>query len=238
MEADRMARSGAKGKATDREQEGAPAKRAGKRTRRRSRKGLVDYETMKALSKEERVEIFAILCERVASPKEISDELDEGLSQVSYHVKVLRESRLIALDRKVPRRGAVEHYYRAVEPTLIPAGTWDRMPMSIRRCLSASILKEFFEDAAASIEAGTFEEKPGELCWIPLILDSFGTEELEELTRRFLGSVLELQASANKRLLKGKKGVLEATSATVFLSSFLSARSPKEGKKASAAKRR
>jgi DNA-binding transcriptional ArsR family regulator len=72
---------------------------------------------MKALSNEDRVEVFAVLCERVASPKEISAELNAGLSQVSYHVKVLRECKLIALDHKVPRRGAVEHFYRAVEPT-------------------------------------------------------------------------------------------------------------------------
>jgi hypothetical protein len=47
---------------------------------------LVDYRQMKALSNEDRVRISAILCERIASPKEISEELDQGLSQVSYHV--------------------------------------------------------------------------------------------------------------------------------------------------------
>lgn len=193
---------------------------------------------MRALSKEERVEIFAILCERVASPKEISDELNEGLSQVSYHVKVLRECRLIVLDHKVPRRGAVEHYYRAVEPTLIPSDSWDRLPPSVRASLSASILREFFDDASASIEAGVFDEVPGELCLTPLILDSLGVEELGQITRDFLESVLEVQANATKRSPRGRNGAGEAASATVFLASFLSSRSPKDGKKASATKRR
>lgn len=202
------------------------------------RKGLVDCAKMKALSHEDRVEVFAILCERLASPKEIAAELNEGLGQVSYHVKVLRECKLIALDHKVPRRGAVEHFYRAVEPTLIPANAWDRLPPSIRKTVSAGILEEFFDDASTSIEAGFFEESPGELCWTPLLLDSAGIEELGQLTREFLGSVLEVQAKATERLPKGRKGVVDAKSATVFLASFLSPRSSKEGKKASAAKRR
>jgi DNA-binding transcriptional ArsR family regulator len=234
MEADRMARKKASGKGAGRK----TVKVAGRQPRRRSKKGLVDYRRMKALSKEGRVEIFAILCERVASPKEISDELNEGLSQVSYHVKVLRDCRLIVLDHKTPRRGAVEHYYRAVEPTLIPADAWNRLPPSIRGNLSANILEEFFDDASASIGAGIFDESPGELCWTPLILDSLGMEELGRLTREFLEAVLELQTNASKRLPRGKKGAGEATSATIFLASFLSARNPREGKKASATKRR
>jgi DNA-binding transcriptional ArsR family regulator len=83
---------------------------------------------MHALAKKKRVEIFALLCERIASPKEISDELEEDLSKVSYHVNVLRECRLVVLDRKTPRRGAVEHFYRAATPTLIPPDAWDNLP--------------------------------------------------------------------------------------------------------------
>jgi DNA-binding transcriptional ArsR family regulator len=93
---------------------GKPKPKAGEQSQKRKprpRKDLVNYAYMKALSKKERVEIFAIICERVASPKEIADELNEGLSQVSYHVKVLRECRLVVVDHEVPRRGAVEHFY-------------------------------------------------------------------------------------------------------------------------------
>lgn len=236
-----MAREKAGGAGGKKSQDGksdAEAARAGARQPRRGQKGLVDYAKMKALSKEERVEVFAVLCERVASPKEISVELDEGLSQVSYHVKVLRDCRLIVLDHKVPRRGAVEHFYRAAELTLIPAGSWDHLPASVRATVSASILKEFFDDASASIEAGVFDEPPGELCLTPLILDSLGVEELGRLTREFLRSVLEVQANATERLPKGRKGNDAAKSATVFLASFLSSRNPKYAKKASASKRR
>jgi DNA-binding transcriptional ArsR family regulator len=193
---------------------------------------------MYALSKELRVQILTILCERIASPKEIADELNEGLSQVSYHVVILRECGLIVLDRKEPRRGAVEHFYRAAEPTLIPAGAWKNLPPAARTVISMDILGEFIEDVSASMRARVFDDSPGELCWTPLILDKRSVGDLGRLTREFLGSVLELQAIASKRLSKegGKAG--KATTATVFLTSFLSARSPQDGKKASARKRR
>jgi DNA-binding transcriptional ArsR family regulator len=214
------------------------AKKTAKRLPKRRSKELLDYRQMFALSKKARVEVFAIFCERIASPKEISDELNEGLSQVSYHVTVLRECRLIVEDHKVPRRGAVEHFYRAATPTLIPPNAWDHLPPAMRKSMSADILQHFFDDAAASMEAGVFDESPGELSWTPLVLDTLGLEELGALAQDFLGSVLDLQAEASKRLSKGNGKATDATSASVFLASFLSARSPKENKKASAAKRR
>lgn len=221
--------------------DGKPPRPTGKQPKRPKRlsKDLVNYRRMHALSKRERVQIFAILCERVASPKEIAEELDEGLSQVSYHVSVLQECRLIVLDHTVPRRGVVEHFYRAATPTLIPPHAWDHLPPAVRKGISACILQEFFDDAGASMEAGVFDSPPGELSLTPLILDGFGVEELGQLARDFLKSVLELQARASKRIPKEKgKAAADVTSATVFLASFLSTRGPEDGKKASATKRR
>jgi DNA-binding transcriptional ArsR family regulator len=148
------------GKSATGKAEDKPRKPAGKRQKRPA-KDLVNYRAMHALSKRERVRIFAILCERVASPKRLSEELHEGLSQVSYHVGVLRECGLIVEDHKVPRRGAVEHFYRAAAPTLIPPDAWDHLPPAVRKAISWSILQEFFADASASIEAGVFDDSPG-----------------------------------------------------------------------------
>ncbi|HKB50613.1 MAG TPA: winged helix-turn-helix domain-containing protein [Solirubrobacterales bacterium] len=217
---------------------GKKRRKPAKKRPKRSSKDLVNYRRMHALSKRVRVRILAVLCERVASPKEISEELDEGLSQVSYHVKVLRECGLIVEDHKVPRRGAVEHFYRAAAPTLIPPNAWDHLPPILRKSISASILREFVDDASASMEAGVFDHSPGELSWTPLILDALGIEEFGQLARDFLESVLELQASASRRLPKGNGKATDAISATVFLASFLSARCPEDGRKASATKRR
>ncbi len=194
---------------------------------------------MKALGHPLRVRILAIFADRVASPKAISDELHEGISQVSYHTTVLRDHGLIVKDHEVPRRGAVEHFYRAATPTVIPPNAWDDFPDVVRNSVSARILREFLDDARASMEAGLFDDPPGELSWTPLILDRAGIEEIGELTRDFLDSVLEVQDKASQRLPKTKaEKEAQAKSATIFLSSFLSARSPADDRKASFRKRR
>jgi DNA-binding transcriptional ArsR family regulator len=216
-----------------------PKDSAKKRAKPRPSTDLVNYKHMHALSKQLRVEILAILCERVASPKELSAELDEGLSQVSYHIQILRKCRLIELDHKAQRRGAIEHFYRAAAPTLVPRGAWNNLPPAMReKVISPDILREFFADASASIRTGIFDRPPSELSHTPLILDRDGCEELERLCEGFLDSLTKLQAKVDKRLAKEGTEATDATSATVFLATFPSTRGLKEGKKASARRRR
>src|SRR4051794_36963666 len=65
----------------------------------------VDSRVMKAIAHPLRHRILAILNERIASPKEIADELGERLPNVSYHVKTLDELGAIELVDTQPRRG-------------------------------------------------------------------------------------------------------------------------------------
>ena len=108
------------------------ARKGGKAASRKESDGFrlaaIDYRQMYALSKEQRVRMFAILVRQVASPKQLAVELGLGLSQVSYHVGVLRESGAIELVGKAQRRGAVEHFYRATKPMLDPLEFSDQSP--------------------------------------------------------------------------------------------------------------
>jgi DNA-binding transcriptional ArsR family regulator len=73
-----------------------------------------------ALTHEARREILVALSERDdASANELAQLLQEGLSQISYHVKFLADKDIIQLTRTLPRSGAVEHYYR-LHSTLRP----------------------------------------------------------------------------------------------------------------------
>ena len=48
------------------------------------------------------------------SPKQMADSLgDVSLQLVSYHVRILRDAGLLQLTGTEPRRGALEHFYRA-----------------------------------------------------------------------------------------------------------------------------
>ncbi len=73
----------------------------------------------KAVSHPLRIRIIQVLCPDEPgsmpfpmSPKNLAELLDAPLSTVSYHVKVLKELEIAYLVKKVPRRGAMEHFYR------------------------------------------------------------------------------------------------------------------------------
>jgi DNA-binding transcriptional ArsR family regulator len=46
------------------------------------------------------------------SPRELSDALDQPLSNVSYHVRVLDECGTVSLVEEKPVRGSMQHFYR------------------------------------------------------------------------------------------------------------------------------
>jgi DNA-binding transcriptional ArsR family regulator len=67
-----------------------------------------------------RIRILEALGGRTASPAEIAGELSLPLQSVSYHFRQLRRLGAIELVRTVPRRGAIKHYYGAVEDASTP----------------------------------------------------------------------------------------------------------------------
>ena len=87
-----------------------------------------------------RARILAILNERVASPNEIAEMIDERLPNVSYHVRALLDLGCIELVDTAQRRGAIEHYYRALRAPVLqrprleaaaalgPSGDFGRRP--------------------------------------------------------------------------------------------------------------
>ena len=51
--------------------------------------------------------------DRAISPRELSEKLDEPLSNVSYHVRVLADCAVVTLVRTQPVRGSMQHFYSA-----------------------------------------------------------------------------------------------------------------------------
>jgi predicted transcriptional regulator len=62
------------------------------------------------------LEVLGIDGGRVLSPKDLSLELHAPLSTVNYHVTELRNSGLVEVVDERQVRGAIEHFYRAVDP--------------------------------------------------------------------------------------------------------------------------
>lgn len=61
------------------------------------------------------LEVLGIDGGRVLSPKDLSLELRSPLSTVNYHVTELRRSGLVEVVEEHQVRGAIEHFYRAVD---------------------------------------------------------------------------------------------------------------------------
>src|SRR5215210_2263070 len=143
---------------------------------------LVDPRLAKALSHPMRARILTILNERVASPNEISEMIDERLPNVSYHVRTLLDLGCLELVSTAQRRGAIEHYYRAVVRPFFTDRDWKKLPRSGRQAISDVALQLIWEDVSDAIKRGTFETRPDRhLSRSALELDETGWKELTEL---------------------------------------------------------
>jgi DNA-binding transcriptional ArsR family regulator len=169
----------------------------------------VDQKLVKALAHPLRVEILMILNERMASPNELSKELDEGLSQVSYHVKVLKDFDCIEMVKTEPRRGAVEHYYRATSRAFLEDRDWEHLPDSIKPGVTASIFKSIVDDVVTSIHGGSFNARDDvHMSWTPGIVDEQGWTESVELVNETLAQLIKIHSGSAKRLAKsGEEGI-------------------------------
>ncbi len=72
-----------------------------------------DNDLLVALRHPVRREILREMAsEEAISPREIASSLDQPLSNVSYHVRVLADCSAIALVDTKPVRGSMQHFYR------------------------------------------------------------------------------------------------------------------------------
>ena len=173
----------------------------------RSTLDLVDPRIAKALSHPMRARILMILNERVASPNEIADDIDERLPNVSYHVRALLDLGCIELVDTAQRRGAIEHYYRAVVRPFFSDSDWKRIPRSGRQAISDSILQIIWEDLSDSIKAGTFEGRTDRhLTHSRMLLDEEGWKELTKYLSGVLAEVEKIESRSTTRLKKSADG--------------------------------
>ena len=161
----------------------------------------VDARLGKALSHPLRAQVLAILNDQVASPNEIAEVLNERLSNVSYHVRTLLDLNCIELVTTAQRRGAIEHYYRAVERPFSRKSDWKRLPRTARQAISDAGLGEILDDVSEAVAAGTFDTRPDRhLSNQPLRLDEQGWRELDQALDRFASEAEGIAKSSRQRL--------------------------------------
>jgi len=163
----------------------------------------VDSRLAKALAHPLRVQLLAALNEGVASPNELAKKLDEPLTNVSYHVRMLHDLGCIELVETEPRRGALEHYYRAVVRPFFGDRDWKRLPKNARGSISDAVLQLVWEDAAEAIKGGLFDEREDRhLSRSVLSLDEQGWNDLHDLLAQTLDRAMQIQADSASRASK------------------------------------
>jgi hypothetical protein len=149
------------------------------------------------------VQLLAALNEGVASPNELAKKLDEPLTNVSYHVRMLHDLGCIELVETEPRRGALEHYYRAVVRPFFGDRDWKRLPKNARGSISDAVLQLVWEDAAEAIKGGLFDEREDRhLSRSVLSVDERGWDDLHELLAETLDRAMQIQADSASRASK------------------------------------
>jgi DNA-binding transcriptional ArsR family regulator len=165
----------------------------------------ITQQLAKALAHPLRVRILTSLHKGVSSPNQLSQELGEPLGNVSYHVKTLLEFDCVELVKTEPRRGAVEHFYRATERTFFSDSEWEKIPASARKGICGSVLETIGQDATEALIAGSIDARTNShVSRTPLTLDEQGWSDLTEVLADTLNRAIEIQGEAASRLADEK----------------------------------
>jgi hypothetical protein len=125
------------------------------------------------------------------------------------------------------RRGAVEHFYRAVGPALIDNESWAEIPDAIKVTITSRTFEQLREKVKEAVDVGTFDARTDRhLTWSLLCLDQVGWEAVVGVVDAFFETLFEEEKDAKQRIAEHRgKPIL----ATVGMAAF---ESPKDSAKA------
>lgn len=178
----------------------------------------ITQQLAKALAHPLRVRILTALHRGISSPNQLAQELDEPLGNVSYHVKTLLEYNCVELVKTEPRRGAVEHFYRATERAFISEADWAKIPASARKGIDGVVLEAIGQDAIRAMTEGTIDSRlDTHISRTPMILDEAGWTELSKLLADTLDGAMKIgEESASRLADEGEQGIQASLSILHF----------------------
>jgi DNA-binding transcriptional ArsR family regulator len=179
--------------------------------------GELDEGLLKAISHPLRHRLLSMLDGRTASPNELAHELDLPLGRVSYHIRLLHDLGAIELVATEPRRGALEHFYRAVTSAWFGEGDWGKLPRSARRGILGHNLQQIFAWVTAAAERGGFDHPTSAVLHAALALDERGREEVSRVARDAVERARAIQeASAARQARSAGAAPLVTTELTIL----------------------
>ncbi len=133
------------------------------------------------------------------SPSTLARAFGQPLSTVSHHVRLLRDLGFLELARTEPRRGAVEHFYRAVRRPFIDDDEWEQLPVAMRRGLARQTLRHIFTEAAQAGGDGGFDRPGAYMVRLPMELDAAARRELAQAMLGLLRDAEAIQRRSDER---------------------------------------
>jgi DNA-binding transcriptional ArsR family regulator len=136
----------------------------------------------------------------VTSPSEIATALGARLNLVSHHTKVLLQAGAIELVHTVRKRGATEHFYRALLPVAIEDPEWAELPLKLRRALTRAVIDGAMREAADALADGGMDGEITHLSRTYLALDDQGERELAALLRDTFSRAQHIELMSRERV--------------------------------------
>jgi predicted transcriptional regulator len=198
-------------------------------TTAKGQKRSIDEAVAYAVGHRIRIDALAILNEGTASPNEIATIIGEGVSKVGHHVKELFDSGCIESAGTEQRRGATEHFYRAVARPPISEEEARRLPAETKREFAALILQAIMAEGLAALRAGKMDsDEDIWMGWRSINLDEQGRREVTEEMAASYARVEDIEAKSADRLLETEGPGTSTVVATMSFERSRSGRPPGE----------
>jgi DNA-binding transcriptional ArsR family regulator len=148
-----------------------------------------DPRLVRALAHPLRVRILALLDERTASPAQLAPQLAASLGVVSYHVRRLETLGMVELVRTGKVRGAVQHFYRAVERPTVSDEAWAKTSPVTKQAILGAAVDQIADYTRRAAAAGAFDRPDAHLTRTMVKLDGRGRKELTRRLHRMLEDI-------------------------------------------------
>ena len=164
-----------------------------------------------------RAKAFTILTERTASPVEIAQEIGKDVGHVGYHVRKLLQLELIELVDEKPVRGAVEHFYRAIERPVVTEEEFAGQSVEEREVFTRYTLQLHVTDIARAMDEHTVDARVNRVVTrMPILVDEEGFQELSDLHTEVLERTMEIEARSNERRATSEEEGIPTVSSSMF----------------------
>jgi DNA-binding transcriptional ArsR family regulator len=161
---------------------------------------ITDPKVAKALAHPLRTRVLAALEDRTASPSQLAIELDVSLGVLSYHVRRLTSLGFLRLVKRVPRRGAVEHYYTATARPRVTDKAWEATPSIVKQSMLGASLDQLGAMVTEAAATGGFDAPESRISRVRVTVDEQGWRELSKELAESEKRIEAIERESQRRL--------------------------------------